>query len=81
GQAGYTPISIFILAPGAFFVLSVLVAVMNVVRKNAEAKGKPLPAAQGCLGEGCSGCGFASMCSGKSVEEIQAVEPEKKNEE
>ncbi|MCR4673932.1 MAG: electron transport complex subunit E [Lachnospiraceae bacterium] len=73
GQAGYTPISIFVLAPGAFFVLSILVAVMNVVRKKSEEKGKPLPAAQGCLGEGCQGCGFASMCSGKSMEEIQAT--------
>ena len=67
GKMGYTPISIFILAPGAFFVLSILVAVMNVVRKNAEKKGKPLHPAQGCLAEGCSGCSFAGSCTGKSA--------------
>ena len=33
GTAGFTPISIFIMPPGAFMVLAVLVAVMNVVRK------------------------------------------------
>ena len=74
GTAGFTPISIFILAPGAFFVLSLLVAVMNVVRKKAEEKGKPLPAAQGCLGEGCSGCGFAASCTGKSPVVNETVE-------
>ncbi len=55
GKAGYTPITIF--------VLSVLVAVMNILRKRAEAKGKPLAPAQGCLAGDCSSCGNA-LCSG-----------------
>lgn len=80
GKGGYTPISIFILAPGAFFVLSLLVAVMNIVRKNAELKGKPLPAPQGCLGEGCSGCGFASSCTGKSAAVLNETLSEAKAE-
>lgn len=84
GKAGYTPISIFILAPGAFFVLSLLVAVMNIVRKNAELKGKPLPAPQGCLGEGCTGCSFASSCTGKSpviaTKEAKTADDNKKEE-
>ena len=63
GKAGYTPITIFVLAPGAFFVLSMLVAVMNIIRKRAEEKGKPLPPAQGCLAGDCSSCGNA-LCSG-----------------
>ena len=63
GKAGYTPITIFVLAPGAFFVLSMLVAVMNILRKRAEAKGKPLAPAQGCLAGDCSSCGNA-LCSG-----------------
>ncbi len=61
GSFGYTPITIFVLAPGAFFVLAVLVAVMNVIRDRAEKKGKPLPAAQGCLSGDCEGC--ASGCA------------------
>lgn len=63
GKAGYTPITIFVLAPGAFFVLSMLVAIMNILRKRAEAKGKPLAPAQGCLAGDCSSCGNA-LCSG-----------------
>lgn len=42
GKAGYTPVSIFILAPGAFFILALLVVIMNIVREKAEAKGKKL---------------------------------------
>jgi electron transport complex protein RnfE len=57
GQAGFTPISIFVLAPGAFFVFAALVAIMNVVRAKAEAKGKPLADPQGCMAEGdCASC-------------------------
>lgn len=64
GKAGYTPITIFVLAPGAFFVLSMLVAVMNILRDRAEKKGKPLPPAQGCLAGDCSTCGNSGLCSG-----------------
>ncbi|MCR5143780.1 MAG: electron transport complex subunit E [Lachnospiraceae bacterium] len=77
GKAGYTPITIFVLAPGAFFVLAVLVAVMNVVRAKAEAKGKPLPAAQGCLAGDCSSCEM-SACTGKST--VSATEVKKVDE-
>ena len=64
GKAGYTPITIFVLAPGAFFVLAMLVAVMNILRDRAEKKGRPLPPAQGCLGGDCSTCGSSGLCSG-----------------
>ena len=72
-------ISLFGLAPGAFIVLGFLVAIMNVVRRNMEAKGKPLPAVQGCLGGDCSGCSLSSACTGKSlvhhVAEVPPVDP------
>ena len=72
-------ITLFGLAPGAFIVLGFLVAIMNVIRKNAEAKGRPLPAVQGCMGGDCSGCTLSSACTGKSmvhpVEETPAVDP------
>ncbi len=64
GKIGFTPITIFVLAPGAFFVLAALVAVMNIARDKAEKKGKPLPAAQGCLAGDCSSCGSKGLCSG-----------------
>ncbi len=72
-------ITLFGLAPGAFLVLGCLVAIMNVIRRNAERKGKPLPAVQGCLGGDCSGCSLSSACTGKSmvhpVEDIPKVDP------
>ena len=50
GKAGYTPVSIFVLAPGAFFILALLVVIMNIVREKQAAKGKPLaPIENSCL--------------------------------
>ena len=60
-------ITLFGLAPGAFFVLAMLVAIMNVIRKNMDAKGKPLPAVQGCLAGECANCTISSACAGKSL--------------
>ena len=48
----YQPITIFILAPGAFFVLACLTALQNVMKKKAIAKGDPIAAKIGC-GAGC----------------------------
>lgn len=76
GGLGYTPITIFVLAPGAFFVLACLVAIMNVIREKAEKKGKPLPAAQGCLAGDCASCGQSAACTGKT----SAVQEKKANE-
>ena len=61
---GFTPITIFIMAPGAFLVLAFLVAGMNVVRKKMEEKGKPLAKPSGCISGGdCAGCASAGSCS------------------
>ena len=49
----YVPFTIFILAPGAFFVLACLVALQNKVKKNLAKKGKEVPKSAGC-GEGCA---------------------------
>lgn len=59
--ASYEPITIFILAPGAFLVLSLLIAVQNKVRINAERKGKETKIGTGCSGH-CEACG--SSCKG-----------------
>lgn len=42
-EFGYTPASIFILAPGAFFVLGILIAVMNKVKKAHGMKPAEVP--------------------------------------
>ena len=49
----FTPITIFVMAPGAFLVLACLVAVMNIVRAKMDAKGKPLAKPSGCITYGC----------------------------
>lgn len=61
--ASYEPISIFILAPGAFFVLAILTAVQNKL-KLPSATNKPNDNA-GC--GGCHGCDASSSC-GSSTE-------------
>lgn len=73
GTFGYTPITIFVLAPGAFFVLAFLQAIFNVVRANAEKKGKPMAAPQGCFSGGCASCGNTA-CSGRVNTSEAAVE-------
>ena len=60
GKAGYVPVTIFILAPGAFLVLAGLTALQNKVKNNAAKKGKKVTEAASC-GEGCSN----GACSGK----------------
>ena len=57
GKMGYEPITIFILAPGAFLVLAFLVAARNKIMKKLEAKGKKVVKAQGCCEGGCASCG------------------------
>lgn len=58
----YEPLTIFILAPGAFFVLACLVALQNKVKNNLARKGKKVPAV-GCE-EGCSSCASRGICGG-----------------
>lgn len=62
GQAGYVPVTIFILAPGAFIVLACLVALQNKIKKNAAKKGKKVVESAGCGEGGCASCGG---CNGK----------------
>ena len=52
----YEPITIFILAPGAFFVLAILTALQNYVKTRAKKQGKEVIEAAGC-GAGCGSCG------------------------
>lgn len=60
--SSYEPVTIFILAPGAFFVLAGLVAIQNKVKRNAANKGKET-VKTGCS-EGCASCGNSS-CGGR----------------
>lgn len=62
GKMGYEPITIFILAPGAFFVLAALSALQNKFKLGAAKRGID-PSNPDCGGS-CASCGN-SMCKGK----------------
>lgn len=53
----YTPASIFVLAPGAFFVLAFLTALQNRVKRNGEKKGKDMSKIQSGCSHDCLSCG------------------------
>lgn len=76
----YEPLTIFVLAPGAFFVLACLVALQNKVRANIAKKGKEVPASSGC-GEGCSSCASKGICGGHLAEAESRQEETNKTEE
>ncbi len=64
----YTPISIFILAPGAFFVLAMLTALQNFVKIQGEKKGKDMSKIQSGCNADCKNC-TDSACSKRLVDD------------
>ena len=60
----FEPISIFVMAPGAFFVLAMLVAVMNRIKRK---KGRPI--IDMCRDVGCMGCANLSCAGRRTVKE------------
>jgi len=79
GVPGFTPISIFVMAPGAFFILAILVAVMKELRLRMEKKGKPLAASASVFNdEDCTVCPFAESCTGKAA--VRQIEGGQKKE-
>ena len=69
----YEPLTIFILAPGAFFVLACLVALQNKVKKSMARKDRKVPASAGC-GEGCVSCASKGICGGHPVSDTPEKE-------
>ena len=64
GAAGYEPITIFILAPGAFFVLAFLSALQNKLHVGAAKRGID---PSNCEGGACASCGNA-LCQLRRTE-------------
>ena len=61
-------IGIFVMAPGAFFVLAALIALQNQIRISHGKKPRKLQCEQGCAG--CTGCGSDySQCNKEEKEE------------
>lgn len=70
--SGYVPVSIFIMAPGAFFVLAMLTAIQNQVKINGEKKGKDMSKIGSGCGHDCASC--AESCEEPAFYEAKAVE-------
>ena len=68
---GYVPVSIFIMAPGAFFVLAMLTAIQNAIKIAGEKKGKDMSKIQSGCGKDCEAC--ATGCSLKPKDEVKEV--------
>ena len=64
---GYVPITIFVLAPGAFIVLGCLNAAITAINNRKKACGKPVTEAVGCGENACASCASASVCLSASV--------------
>lgn len=72
----YVPCSIFVLAPGAFFVLAALTATQNKIKRAGEKKGRDMSKIQsGCCSD-CTAC--ADTLCGRRKEEKPAAEKEEK---
>lgn len=75
--AAYTPITIFVLAPGAFFVLAFLIAFIN--KRNAAKAAKTLANGEemiaSCKPEACAGCANI-MCAGRKLAEQKEAQAE-----
>ncbi len=78
GTVGYTPIIVFILAPGAFFVLAVMVALVNFVNiRKAEKQKGDLANIQACE-ISCASC--TKACGGRMIFEGIGQEEKKPSE-
>lgn len=73
----YVPCSIFILAPGAFFVLAALTATQNRIKRQGEKKGRDMSKIQSGCSSDCLNCA-ESGCSKRFYDdkEIKEVEEE-----
>lgn len=66
----FEPVKIFVLAPGAFFVLAILTAARNKLGVGKRIDGSR------CQNDSCVGCGKAHLCKGRGLSEISNQEKE-----
>ncbi len=74
----FVPVSIFIMAPGAFFVLALLTAIQNKVKIAGERKGKDMSKIQSGCGNDCMNCADTG-CAKRLIDETKR-EGDKKND-
>lgn len=72
----YIPIGIFVLAPGAFFVLASLTAIQNYIKMRGEKKGKDMSKLQSGCSEDCMNC-TDSGCAKRFYDVVEPVKEDK----
>ena len=75
----FTPIGIFVLAPGAFFVLATLTAIQNYIKIRGEKKGKNMSKIGSGCSHDCMSCG-QSGCSERFYDANAKEKTEEKEE-
>ncbi len=76
--SSFGPMTIMIMAPGAFFILAGLTAIQNVIKERGKAQGKDVSKIQSGCNSDCLNCG-ESGCAKRLVEE--SIEEEKEDKE
>ena len=71
--ANYEAVSIFVLAPGAFFVLAVLTALQNKFKAPSATNGSVVPSKLACGGD-CMNCSGSSCMSNHSILETRRTQ-------
>ena len=77
----YIPVSIFVMAPGAFFVLAILVAIQNKVKIEGEKKGKDMSKIGSGCSEDCMNCGESGCSARKFYDNSEKEADEEKKSE
>ncbi len=72
----FTPIGIFVLAPGAFFVLAALTAVQNYIKITGAKKGKDTSKIGSGCSEDCMNCGEKGCGKRKFYDDTEAGKEE-----
>lgn len=76
--SGYEPVRIFVMAPGAFFVLACLVAIQNKIKIEGEKKGKDMSKVGSGCSHDCMACGEAGCSSRKFYDDTASVKATEK---
>ena len=78
--SSFGPMTIMIMAPGAFFILAGLTAIQNVMKERGKKKGKDVSKIQSGCNSDCLNCG-ESGCSKRLIEESVEEEEEQEQED
>ena len=73
----YVPCSIFVLAPGAFFVLACLTAIQNKIKLAGERRGRDMSKIQSGCNSDCQSCGESGCSRRLAMETSKKSDKEK----